>query len=58
MRGAEAFLTDYAQQCTTKVGYAYHELVDYLMFRYLVGYKELAPQSLPEIAAPVVPDVP
>ncbi|MHC4405506.1 MAG: C69 family dipeptidase, partial [Planctomycetota bacterium] len=57
-RGAETFLTDYAQQCTTKVGYAYGELVDYLTFRYLLGYKELAPPALPQIAAPVVPDVP
>jgi hypothetical protein len=55
---AEAFLSDYAGQCATKVGQAYHELVDYLMFRYLVGGKELAPPRLPEIAAPVVPDVP
>jgi dipeptidase len=58
VRGAEAFLTDYAQQCTTKVGHAYDELVDYLMLQYLVGYKELAPPPLPRIAAPVIPDAP
>jgi dipeptidase len=56
VRGAEAFLTDYARQCTTKAGYAYHELVDYLMLQYLVGSKELAPSPLPQIAAPVVPE--
>jgi dipeptidase len=55
---AEAFLTDYARHCTTKVGYAYHDLVDYLMFQCLLGYKELAQATLPEIPAPVIPDVP
>ena len=43
------------RQCATKVGCAYHDLVDYLILQYLVGYKELAPPSLPEIAAPVIP---
>jgi dipeptidase len=57
-RVAEAFLTEYAHQCATNVGYAYHDLVDYLMFRYLLGDKELAPPRLPEIAAPAIPDVP
>lgn len=56
--GVEAFLTDYAHGCATNVGHAYHDLVDYLMLRYLIGAKELAPQSLPRIAAPVIPDVP
>ena len=39
-------------------GYAYHELVDYLMFQYLVGCKELATPPLPQIAAPVIPSAP
>ena len=56
--GAEVFLTDYARQCSTNVGYAYHELVDYLMFQYLLGYQELAPPPRPRIAAPVIPDPP
>lgn len=56
--GARAFLTDYAQQCSTNVGNAYHQLADYLMFRYLLGAKELAPRTLPRIAAPVIPDPP
>ena len=34
VEGAEKFLTEYARQSTTKVGHAYHDLVDYLMFRY------------------------
>jgi len=57
-QGAEAFLSDYAQQSMTQAGHAYHELVDYLMFRYLVGDKELAQPPLPRIAAPVIPDKP
>ena len=56
-RGVETFLTDYARQSSTKVGHAYDELVDYLVFKYLLGYKELAPPPLPEIAAPVIPDI-
>ena len=55
---AETFLTDYSRQCTTQVGYAYHELVDYLMLQYLVGYGQIAPPNLPQVGAPVVPDVP
>ena len=57
-RAAEKFVTDYAQQCLKQVGYAYGELVDYLMFQYLLGYPEVAPLRLPSIAAPVIPDVP
>jgi dipeptidase len=56
-RATEGFLTDYARQCASNVGHACHDLVDYLMFQYLLGYKELAPPSLPKIAAPVIPDV-
>lgn len=55
---AEKFVTDYARQCLRQVGYAYSELVDYLMFQYLLGYPEVAPPRLPLIAAPVIPDVP
>ncbi|MBC8871294.1 MAG: C69 family dipeptidase [Planctomycetes bacterium] len=55
---AEAFLNDYAQQSMMQAGHAYHELVDYLMFRYLIGDKELAQPPLPRIAAPVIPDKP
>jgi len=56
--GAGEFLTNYARQCSTNVGNAYHELVDYLMFQYLLDSKELAPPTLPRIAAPVIPDPP
>ena len=54
-RGAEALATEYAGQCLQQVGYAYRELVDYLMFRYLLSDAEVAPPALPCIAAPVLP---
>ena len=57
-KAAETFLTTYARQCVTQVGHTYHDLVDYLVFQYLLGYKELAPPTLPQIAAPVVPGTP
>ena len=54
--GAEAFATQYTGQCLKQVGCGYHELVDYLMFRYLVDHAEVAPPKLPVIGAPVIPD--
>jgi dipeptidase len=55
--GVERFLNAYAEQCLTQVGYAYHELVDYLMFRYLVDHSEVAPPKLPVISVPMLPTV-
>ncbi|UCD51138.1 MAG: C69 family dipeptidase [Phycisphaerales bacterium] len=55
---AERFLNAYANHCLTQVGYAYHELVDYLTFRYLLADMEVAPPRLPAIAPPVIPVVP
>jgi dipeptidase len=55
---AERFLNAYANHCLTQVGYAYDELVDYLMFRYLLANSEVAPPKLPAISAPVIPAVP
>lgn len=52
---AEAFLTDYAHLCLSQVDTAYDELVDYLMLKYLIGDKELAPPRLPQIIVPPVP---
>jgi hypothetical protein len=52
----EGLVNDYTRQSMTQVGHAYIELVDYLMFKYLVPADELAPQRLPEIAPPVLPD--
>jgi len=54
-KAAEAFLTAYASDCATNVGFAYSELVDYLMLRFLVGDPEFARPTLPRIAAPTVP---
>ena len=56
--GVELFLNAYAEQCLKQVGYGYDELVDYLMFRYLVEHWEVAPPKLPAIGAPVVPAAP
>jgi dipeptidase len=55
VRAAETFLTNYTSQCLKQVGYSYHELVDYLMFQYLLGHAEVAPPSLPVIGAPAIP---
>jgi hypothetical protein len=54
--GAEAFATQYTGQCLKQVGCGYHELVDYLMFRYLVDHAEVVLPKLPVIGAPVIPD--
>jgi len=56
--GIERFLNAYADHCLTQVGYAYHELVEYLMFRYLVEHWEVAPPKLPVIGPPVIPAAP
>ncbi len=56
--GTKTFLNEYARQCMTQVGYAYHDLVDYLMLQYLVGYQELAPPKLPQIALPALAETP
>ena len=57
-RAAGAFVAEYTQRCMRQVGYTYHELVDYLMFQYLLGDADVAPPSLPAVAAPVIPDKP
>lgn len=54
----ERFLNAYAEHCLRQVGYAYNELVDYLMFRYLLDDSEVAPPKLPAISAPIIPAVP
>jgi dipeptidase len=55
---AENFVTRYGAECMRQVGYAYRELVDYLMFQYLTGSPEVAPPKLPRIAAPEIPVAP
>jgi len=56
--GIERFLNAYADNCLKQVGYGYRELVDYLMFRYLVDHWEVAPPRLPVIGAPAIPVAP
>ncbi len=55
-QATETLLTDHAQQSLTQVQSAYNQLVDYLMFRYLIGDKELAQPALPRIAVPAIPN--
>jgi hypothetical protein len=57
-QATERFLNEYARRSMTHVGAAYDELVDYLLFQHLVGWPELAPSALPQIASPAVRDVP
>ena len=57
-KGGERFLNAYAKHCLKHVGYVYDELVDYLMFRYLVDHSEVASPKLPAISAPVIPTKP
>ncbi len=56
-KAAEAFLNAYAADCARQVGFAYSELVDYLMLRFLVGDPEFARPTPPRVAAPTVPDL-
>jgi dipeptidase len=57
-RAAGAFVAEYTQRCMKQVGYTYHELVDYLMFQYVLGDANVAPPGLPAVAAPAIPDKP
>ncbi|MDT8302165.1 MAG: C69 family dipeptidase [Sedimentisphaerales bacterium] len=56
--GVERFLNAYAEHCLRQAGYAYKDLVDYLMFTYLVDHSEVAPQKLPTVSSPVIPAMP
>ena len=40
---AERFVTEYTNSCLENVDNAYGELVDYLMFKYLYSYSDVAP---------------
>jgi dipeptidase len=57
-QAAGAFVAEYTQCCMKQVGYAYHELADYLMFQFLLGDADIAPPSLPVVGTPVIPDQP
>jgi hypothetical protein len=54
-RVLEAFLTDFARGDTNSVGSAYHDLVDYLMLKYLGGDEEYATPALPRVIVPPLP---
>jgi hypothetical protein len=56
--GVQRVTNTYVERCLKQVGYAYDELVDYLMFRYLLDNSEVAPPRLPAISAPMIPAVP
>jgi hypothetical protein len=58
VEGLKRFLNVYTEHCLTQVGYTYNELVDYLMFQYLIDHSEVAPPKLPAISAPVIPTIP
>jgi len=55
---AERFVTEYTNSCLENVDNAYGELVDYLMFKYLHSYSDVAPPKLTEVSAPTVPVLP
>ena len=55
---AESFVTEYTNSCLENVDDAYGELVDYLTFKYLYSYSNAAPPKLPEVPAPVIPELP
>jgi dipeptidase len=57
-RAAGQFVAEYTRSCMKQVGYTYHELVDYLMFQYLLSDAEVAPPHLPAIAVPGIPEHP
>jgi dipeptidase len=55
---AARFVTEYTNSCLENVDSAYGELVDYLMFRYLYRYSDVAPPRPAEVAAPTIPALP
>jgi dipeptidase len=54
----ERFVTEYTNSCLENVDNAYGELVDYLMFRYLHSYSDVAPPKLTGVSMPTVPALP
>ncbi len=55
--GVRDLLTLYVHSCLNQVGTAYDELVDYLLFQYLYDRADMAPGTLPHVAAPEIPAV-
>lgn len=54
---AENFVTKYTNSCLNQVHDGYSALVDYLMFKYLFLYPDVAQPTIPKIASPVIPDL-
>lgn len=52
---AERSVTEYTNSCLENVDNAYGELVDYLMFKYLHSYSDVAPPKLTGVSAPTIP---
>jgi len=55
---AKRFVTEYTNSCLENVDNAYGELVDYLMFKYLHSYSDVAPPKLTGISTPTIPALP
>jgi len=55
---AERFVTEYTNSCLENVDNAYGELVDYLMFKYLHSYPDVAPSKPMGVSTPTVPALP
>lgn len=54
-RTVEPLLTTYTSDCARRAGTAYHDLVDYLLFRFLAGDPAFASPALPRIGPPSLP---
>jgi len=52
---AERFVTEYTNSCLYSIDRAYSKLVNYLMFKYLSNYFDVAPDKLGKVRAPKIP---
>jgi len=55
---AQRFVTQYSNACLKSVDETYGELVDYLTFKYLYSYADVASPVLPTVAQPQIPALP
>lgn len=49
------FLTEYSYQALEQVFYAYDKLVDFLLYKYIWAFPDIAPPQVPHIYVPSVP---
>jgi dipeptidase len=54
----EQFVAAYSNSCLGKVDEAYGELAEFLTFKYLYGYAQVAPPRLPKVGGVAVPAMP